>query len=98
MMTNFDAAKRDLERFREYRRLARSEGDREMRAELLTKAREYLRRAARADPVFVACASAEAAALLARTARMRRASVEASVAASKGARIIRPDIAAWRRS
>src|ERR1700690_3696003 len=97
MMTNFDAAKQDLERFREYRRLARNQGDRETRAKLLAKAREHLRRAARADAVFVARASAEAVALiLARTARMRRASVEASAASS--ARIIRPDIDAWRRS
>jgi hypothetical protein len=97
MITNSNAAKRDLDRFRKYRRLARNEDDRETRAELLAKAREYLRRAVRADAVFVARASAEAAASLARSGRMRRASIEAS-AASKGACIIRPDIAAWSRS
>jgi hypothetical protein len=97
MVTNSDAAAQNLERSRKYRRLARNEDDRETRAKLLAKAHEFLRRAARADAVFVARASAEAAALLARTGRMRRASVEGS-AASIGARIIRPDIVAWSRS
>jgi hypothetical protein len=96
MMTNSDSAKQDLERYREYRRLARDEGDRETRTKLLAKAREHLRRAAQADAVFVARASAEAAAILARTGRMRCAPVEASTA-SKGACIIRPDITAWSR-
>jgi hypothetical protein len=95
-MVNSNAAEHDLERFREYRRMARDAPDAKTRVELRAIARGYLRRAAQADPVFVARASAEAAAsLLAKIVEKPHPGVNSSTRSGRG-RVIRPAIAAWK--
>jgi hypothetical protein len=95
-MIDSEAAKLNLERYRKYRRMARSETDVDRRAELRIRARQYLQHAAEADPVFVARASAEAAASL--LARISQRTAMTGTTHSHAGQVIRPSIRAWNQA